>query len=235
MVHFNWFDLWASAVVPVHVATFVVAGGVLILLGLWARKALAKAPDLAPAGSFGIRGVFESLIVFIVSLVDSVIGPQGRKYTPLFATVFLCVFFNNVLGLLPGMTPATDNLNTTIALGVFIFVVYNFEGLRAHGVAYFKQFLGPTGDRLLAPINLLVLVMLPVELVSHFVRPMSLGLRLQGNMQGDHTVLGVFLELTHFVVPVVFYFVGLFVCFMQAFVFSLLSMVYVSMAISHDH
>ena len=120
-------------------------------------------------------------------------------------------------------------------MGLFIFIAYNWEGFREHGLSYLKQFLGPTGNRILAPINLLVLIMLPIELVSHLARPMSLGLRLQGNMMGDHTVLGVFLDLTHFIIPVIFYFLGLFVCFMQAFVFTILSMVYISMAISHDH
>ena len=76
--------------------------------------------------------------------------------------------------------------------------------------------------------------MVLIELVSHIVRPISLGLRLKGNMMGDHAVLGVFLELVP-VVPIVFYFLGLFVCFMQAFVFTMLTMIYVSMAISHDH
>ncbi|MEZ4871000.1 MAG: F0F1 ATP synthase subunit A [Bdellovibrionales bacterium] len=76
--------------------------------------------------------------------------------------------------------------------------------------------------------------MLVIELISHIVRPFSLALRLRGNMMGDHMVLGIFLDLVP-VLPVVFYFLGLFVCFMQAFVFTMLTMIYVSMAISHDH
>lgn len=236
MVHFNWlqFLVGPQGLVGVHTATFVLAFLVVLVLSLWARRTL-RGEGSHPASQLSLKGVFEVLVEFIVSLIDTVIGVQGRKYVPLFASVFLFVFVNNIMGLLPGMTPATDNLNTTIALGLFIFIAYNWEGFKEHGLAYLKQFLGPTGNRILAPINLLILIMLPIELVSHLARPMSLGLRLQGNMMGDHTVLGVFLDLTHFVIPVIFYFLGLFVCFMQAFVFTILSMVYVSMAISHDH
>ena len=126
------------------------------------------------------------------------------------------------------MTPATDNINTTFAMGIFSFVVYNIYGIKEHGLAYVKHFLGPL--LLLAPL------MLIIELISHVVRPVSLGLRLQGNMMGDHTVLGIFLDLLPYTgVPVLFYMLGLFVCFMQAFVFTMLSMIYVSIAISHDH
>ena len=79
-------------------------------------------------------------------------------------------------------------------------------------------------------------LMIIIELISHVVRPFSLGLRLYGNMVGDHTVLSIFLDLAgYFFVPVIFYFLGMFVCFMQAFVFMILTMIYVSMAISHDH
>ena len=219
----------------VHTATFILSALVALILSFWGKKALAAESSPAPSGKPSLKGFFEVLIEFIVSLIDTVVGEKGRKYAPLFASIFFFIFINNIMGLLPGMTPATDNLNTTIALGIFIFMAYNWEGFKEHGLMYFKQFLGPTGTRILAPINLLIFIMLPIELVSHIARPMSLGLRLQGNMMGDHTVLSVFLELTHFIVPVVFYFLGLFVCFMQAFVFTILSMVYVSMAISYDH
>ena len=156
-----------------------------------------------------------------------VIGKKGRKFVPLFASIFLYVWFNNLLGLVPGMTPATENINTTVAIGLFSFAAYNYFGFKEHGISYLKQFMGPL--LLLAPL------MIIIELISHIVRPASLGLRLQGNMLGDHTVLGIFLDLVPYGIPVVFYFLGMFVCTMQAFVFTMLSMIYVSMAISHDH
>jgi F-type H+-transporting ATPase subunit a len=230
MVHFNWTQL-----IPqvghhyIHVATMAVASTFLVLLAVAARAALGpQTSAVVPAKSFGLKAVFEAIIDFIVAISDMVIGEEGRKFVPMFASIFLFVFVNNVLGLVPGFTPATDNLNTTIALGLFVFAAYNFFGFKEHGVAYLKQFMGPL--LLLAPL------MIIIEVISHLVRPMSLGLRLQGNMLGDHTVLGLFLDLAPYLgLPVAFYGLGLFVSFMQAFVFTMLSMIYVSMAISHDH
>tara|TARA_B100001248_G_scaffold262718_1_gene261448 strand:- start:719 stop:1480 length:762 start_codon:yes stop_codon:yes gene_type:complete len=229
LVHFNWTQLFPFVnYETIPVATAALAAFVLIVFSLIARAALpSSAEDIRPAGSFSVRGFSESLVDFIMYLNDMVVGEKHRKFIPLFGAIFVYVFFNNILGLFPGMTPATDNYNTTLAIGIFSFVMYNYFGLKEHGIAYLKHFLGP--------VVWLAWLMLPIELISHLVRPLSLGLRLMGNMQGDHTVLGIFLDLTPYLVPVVFYGIGTFVCFMQAFVFTLLSMVYVSMAIAHDH
>jgi F-type H+-transporting ATPase subunit a len=230
MIHFNWTQLIpAVGHHYIHVATMAAAIIFILLLGIIARAALGSGEvAVAPAKSFGVKAIFEALVDFIVAIVDMVLGEDGRKHVPMFAAIFLFVFINNFVGLVPGMTPATDNINTTLALGIFIFVVYNALGFKEHGIGYLKQFLGPL--LFLAPL------MLIIEVISHLVRPMSLGLRLQGNMLGDHTVLGLFLDLAgYYGVPVIFYGLGLFVCFMQAFVFTMLSMIYVSMAISHDH
>lgn len=230
MVHFNWTQL--ISVIGhhyVHVATLLVGAIVLLVLGFFARISIGTGvAAITPAKTFGLKAAFEAIIDFIVSVSDLVIGEEGRGYVPMFSSIFLFIFVNNFLGLLPGMTPATDNINTTLALGIFVFFIYNYYGFREHGVAYLKQFLGPL--LLLAPL------MVIIEVISHLVRPMSLGLRLQGNMMGDHTVLGLFLDLApYYGLPIIFYGLGLFVCFMQAFVFTMLSMIYVSMAISHDH
>lgn len=229
MAHFNWLQMIPGVGHDyIHVATAMLVTLVLIVFSLMARKALGTGEAaMKPAGKVSLKGISEVLVEFIINLVDTVIGERGRIFVPMFGAVFLYVFINNLAGLLPGMTPATDNFNTTIAVGIFIFVTYNYLGLKENGVAYLKHFLGPM--LVLAPL------MLPIELISHGVRPISLGLRLAGNMTGDHTVLGIFLDLTKLGVPIVFYGLGLFVCFVQAFVFTLLSMVYVSMATAHDH
>ncbi len=228
MVHFNWVQLWVEHDM-VHVATMAAATLVIAVLSVLARLALGRGEAaIAPSGRFSLKGVFELITEFLASLSDMMIGKRGRWFAPLFASLFFFILVNNLLGLLPGMTPATENINTTIAIGLFSFVIYNFYGIKEHGFAYVKQFLGPLV--LLAPL------MLIIELISHIVRPISLGLRLYGNMLGDHTVLGIFLDLLPYTgVPVIFYMLGLFVCFMQAFVFTMLSMIYVSLAISHDH
>lgn len=229
MVHFNWTQLIEGVTHSnTHVATAAISGGVLIGLSFLGRMALGKGEAaVEPSQKLSLKGFFEVILEFIAGLTEMVVGANSQKFVPMFACIFFFVFFNNVVGLIPGMTPATDNINTTLAIGVFSFLAYNFYGIKEHGISYLKQFLGPV--IFMAPI------MVIIELISHFVRPFSLGLRLQGNMMGDHTVLGIFLGLVPYGVPVIFYLLGLFVCFMQAFVFTMLSMIYVSMAISHDH
>ena len=146
---------------------------------------------------------------------------------PLFGFFFLFIWIQNLLGLIPGFLPPSQDLNNTLALGVFSFLAYNFYGFREHGWAYLKQFVGPV--LFLAPLFIFI------EVLSHIFRSVSLGFRLFGNMMGDHIVIGIFLDMVPFLIPVIFYFLGLFVCTLQAFVFTILSMVYVSLAISHDH
>jgi F-type H+-transporting ATPase subunit a len=231
--HFNWLQLVPG--VPhdqVYVATAAAVGGVLIVGAVAGKLALGSGEAaVSPAGKFSLKGIFELILEFVVGICDLVIGEEGRRFVPMFASIFLFVWLNNLIGILPGMTPATDNINTTLALGIFIFVVYNYYGFKEHGIAYLKQFLGPL--LLLAPL------MVVIELIGHAVRPFTLGLRLYGNIMADHTVLSVFLGMFEnfwFIpVPAIFYGMGIFVASMQAFVFTMLSMIYVSMAISHDH
>lgn len=211
-----------------HVATFGIAAATVVGAGLIARKQLGTgAESVVPAEKFNLRAVFELITEFFVGMVDMVIGHHGRVYVPMFAAIFTFVLLNNLVGVIPGMTPATENLNSTIAMGLLVFLAYNIMGLKENGLAYLKHFLGPV--LWLGPL------MLVIELISHFVRPLSLGLRLANVMRGDHTVVGIFLELVPIGVPIPFYLLGIFVCFVQAFVFTLLSMVYVSLATAHDH
>ncbi len=229
MAHFEWLELIPFLDSGVfHVVYTLLVGLFLIILIIPARKAIKNRKDpLVPDDFFSIKAFFENFIAALTYLSDLVIGSQGRGFVPFFATIFLFIWLNNLLGLLPGMSSATANLNTTFALGVFSFLVYNIYGFKEHGFSYLKQLMGPV--LFLAPM------MFIIELISHLVRPLSLGLRLYGNMMGDHTVLSIFLDLTPYVVPVIFYFLGFFVCTMQAFIFTILSMVYISIALSHEH
>lgn len=228
-MHFSWFHLIpALRVYPDHVLT---AGFCTFLIMIVSLVGYAVAGDpkdaLIPDQKFSIRGLYEIVVESLSGLVESVMGHGQEHYVPIVGAFFIYILFNNLLGLVPGFSPATDNINTTISCGLFVFVLYNVSGIREHGFAYLKHFLGPL--IWLAPL------MLPIELVSHVVRPVSLGLRLAGNMTGDHTVLSIFMNLVPIGVPMVFYLLGMFVCFVQAFVFSLLSMVYISLATAHDH
>lgn len=230
MAAFNWTQLIPGVGHEyAHVATLAIATVAAFGIGLVARASLGKGEQaIVPASKFSLRGIFELLTEMNASLCKMVIGDHGKHYVPFFTSVFFFILFNNLIGILPGMTPATENMNTTFGFGVLMFLFYNFQGIKENGpINYIKHFMGPV--IFLAPL------MLVIELVSHIVRPFSLGLRLANVMLGDHTVLSVFLDLVPIGVPIPFYVLGLFVCFVQAFVFTLLSMVYVAFAIAHDH
>jgi F-type H+-transporting ATPase subunit a len=209
-------------------------GGVLVLLFLAlaaARYAGAvnRASDggLVPPPSFGLRNFFEMLADVIYGLMEGVMGPKdARRFLPLIGSLFLFILFSNLMGLIPGFLPPTATLKTTLALGALVFVMTHVYGVRAHGIKYFKHFLGPYMP--LAPL------MLPIELVSHLARPVSLSLRLLGNISADHKVVAVFFALIPIIIPVPFLLMGVFVSVVQAVVFSLLSTIYISTAIAHE-
>lgn len=229
MKHFEWLELLPFLNIGnLHIANMLIICFCLSLITFFARYALKKSKDpLIPAGRFSVKAFLENFVAVITSLSDLVVGQRGRVFIPFFASLFLFIWLSNVLGLVPGMGAPTGNINTTLALGIFSFFAYNIYGFKEHGWAYLKQLMGPV--LFLAPLMFLI------ELISHLVRPLSLGLRLYGNMVGDHTVLSIFLDLAPLFVPVIFYFLGFFVCTMQAFIFTILSMVYMSIALSHDH
>ncbi len=229
MSSFNWVQQIEGVTnTNVHIATSFISVGLMVVLASLGRLALGKGKEsIVPAHGFSFKGIFEQLTEFNANLAETVIGHDGRPFVPMFTTIFFFIFINNIFGLFPGMAPATDNINTGMAVGLFIFIVYNGFGFYVHGLGYLKQFMGPIWW--LAPM------IFAVELLSHLVRPLTLGLRLKANMVADHTLLGVFTELVPYIVPIPFYFMGLFVSAMQAFVFTVLSMIYVAMAMSHDH
>ena len=226
--HFNWTQLIPGVGGDVHIATAAaVSSGILLLAFAGKLKLGSGEQAVQPVDHLGLRAVFEGITELMVYLVDMVFGEGHRKFVPLFGAMFTFILINNWVGLIPGMTPATDNINTTVAVGAFSFLMYNWLGFREHGMAYFKHYLGPI--LWMAPI------MLPIEIISNLVRPFSLGIRLMANMTADHTVLGIFLDMTPVLIPVIFYGLGTFVGLVQSLIFTLLSMVYVSMATSHDH
>ncbi len=211
-----------------HVATSAIVTAGLVAVGFVAKSSLGKGDQaVIPADKISIKAFFEMVTEFIAGLCDMVIGHGGRKYLPMFASFFTFVLINNLIGVIPGMAPATQDLNTTLAMGVFVFITYNLFGFMENGWGHVKHLFGPIWW--LGPL------MFVIELISHIVRPISLGLRLANVLTGDHTVVGIFLDLVPIGLPIPFYLLGMFVCFVQAFVFTLLSMVYVALATAHDH
>lgn len=226
---FSWVGaIPGLAAIPPHLATALLVMIGLSLFALRVRAQLAGTPDpTLPESGFSARNVAEVVTEMIGGLAEGVLGHDAPKYVPLFGSLFMFILAANLVGLLPGFTPPTDNFNITLGLGAISFVAYNYYGARAHGFRYLKQFMGPL--LLLSPL------MIVVEGFSHLFRPASLAIRLYGNMFADHLLLGIFTDLTKVVIPVVFYVLGTFVSFVQALVFTLLTMVYVALAISHDH
>jgi len=231
---FNWLEWIGLGNVPNHVGmTFLVVLGLLIATFI-ARTQLLRVMratsdgGLIPESKMTFRNFFEIIAESLYDLTERVIGYHDAPiYFPIIGTLFIFIFTCNLIGLIPGFLPPTDNLNTTLALGVFVFFYYNFAGLKAHGISYLKHFAGPV--MWLAPL------MIIIELVSHLFRPVSLALRLRGNIMGDHIVLGVFSGLVPYLLPVIFYGLGVFVAFIQAFVFCLMTMAYISLSTAHDH
>ena len=199
---------------------------VMIFSLLFAKKLKKRSSILVPDKHISLLSFFDFVVEKLLTLAETVMGKDGKKYFPLVGTLFIYIFVSNLLGLIPGLLPPTDSLNTNLACSLVVFLFYNYQGLKEHGLSYLKHFMGPV--IWLAPI------MVVIEVVSHLVRPLSLSIRLFGNISGDHLVLGIFSSLVPVGIPIIFLFLGLFVSFIQAFVFTLLSMVYISLATAHE-
>jgi F-type H+-transporting ATPase subunit a len=246
---FTWYSIlpYPFSLLPEHSLTALLAMVVILLLAYGARRSMARSQDsVIPEEGISVRNLMEFLLGLVVSLSDSVIGKKGRKYVSLFGSFFLFILFANLLGLIPGFSPPTGNLNTTLGLALVSFGAYNFFGFKENGLGYIKQFTGPMTSLPSTRSKIMSLLLLPVLLLSilfffvlegssHLFRPVSLSLRLFGNMFGDHQVLEAFIELTKIVIPVLFYILGALVSVIQAFVFTVLSVIYVALAISHEH
>ena len=182
---------------------------------------------LVPPPKFGLRNLFEVLADTVLGLMAGVMGEKAAKrYLPLVGTLFIFILFSNLLGLIPGFLPPTETLKTNLALSISVFLLSHAFGVREHGLKYFKHFLGP--------IWWLIPLMLPIELISHIARPVSLSMRLMGNIVGDHKLVGVFFGILPIVLPLPFMLMGVLVCVVQAVVFSLLTTVYISQAVAHE-
>ena len=213
---------WAPTVGALFV-TFL-----LVLIGLSYSRSVSASKSVVPDGKFSLRYLIESVMDMITGLAKDNCGHHYRSYITFLGTLFLFILVCNLTGLVPGFPPATLKMETNVAMGLFSFAVYNYAGVKEHGPAgYFKTFFGPVV--FIAPLFFMI------EMVSHASRPFSLGLRLAGNIFGDHTLLSVFTNLTYLVFPAALTFFGLLVAVVQSFVFTLMTAIYISLAISHDH
>ncbi len=207
--------------VTILVLMFVVWGSLAFFRGTHTAD-----KGLVPPRKMNLRNFFEYVAESVYGMVEGALGKDNAaRFFPLIGALFLFILFGNLIGLIPGFISPDDTLKTNVGLALFVFVLTHFYGFKEHGIGYLKHFLGPS--IWLAPL------MLPIELVSHLARPLSLSMRLMGNMLADHKVVFAFFALIPLVVPLPFMLLGLLVCFIQALVFCTLTMVYLSMAVSH--
>ncbi len=174
-----------------------------------------------------LQHIFELIYEFFRASAEEVVGHEGPRYLVFFGTIFLFILFLNLIGLIPGFDSPTMYPMVPLGFAVATFFYYHAMGVRANKASYIKQFLGP--------FLLMIPLMLPIEIISHLARPLSLTVRLFANMFAGEQVYLTFISLTKVFVPVVFIGLHLFVGFLQAYIFMLLAMVYVGGAISHEH
>jgi len=169
----------------------------------------------------------EAVIGGIENMIVETMGEHGRPFFPLIATLAIFVLVSNLIGLIPGFFPPTANINTTAACAIIVFLSTHVVGIKHHGLHYVKHFLGPIWW--LAPMIFFI------EVIGHLSRPVSLTLRLFGNMNGHELVLMVFFALAPFIVPLPMMLMGVLVSFIQAFVFMLLAMIYIQGSLEEAH
>jgi F-type H+-transporting ATPase subunit a len=183
---------------------------------------------LSMAAPGKMQHIFETFYTFLHDQAEEAAGHGGAKYIAFFGTLFFFILFCNLIGIIPGFESPTMFPAVTLGCAIATFLYYNIIGVQAVGAgSYLKHFVGPMPA--LAPL------MIPIEIVSHFARPLSLTIRLYANMLAGEKVTLVFLGLTYLVAPAVFMGLHVFVSFLQAYVFTVLTMMYVGGATAHEH
>ncbi|HWC77644.1 MAG TPA: F0F1 ATP synthase subunit A [Blastocatellia bacterium] len=221
----TWHEPKPGHEIPAHVfftlvLMVIVVAGILLLRGKLSVDRPSKGQQLLEVVVEQIRG-----------LLDQVIGPYGRRYVPVVGGFAVFILIGNLMGLVPGLAPPTDNINVTGALGITSFLYYISMGFRQQGIKYLKHFTGGLTGALLPTLGILIFV---VEILSNSVRPVTLSLRLFVNMFADHKIATVFLDLAPWLVPIFTIVLGVFVSFVQTFIFIMLSMVYLSETVPHE-
>ncbi len=203
-----------------HVMYTWLVMALLIICGFLATRRVAILP-----GKF--QNVMEVVMDGFDSLMSDTMGHAARRFFPLIATIGLFILVSNLMGLVPGFEAPTSNLNTNASMAIIVFLTTHVVGIQTHGFKYIKQFMGP--------VWWLVPLMFVIEIVSHLVRPLSLTVRLFGNIEGGHIVVAVLFLLAPFLVPLPILFLKVFISIIQTLVFMLLSMMYIAGAMEEAH
>jgi len=196
----------------------------ILLLIIFAVLATRKIEMVPTKG----QNFFEIIISWMEEFMVDITGDEGRWFFPIVATIFIYIAFCNLMGLVPGLYPPTASINTTVACAIPVFLFTHYIGIKYHGIKYIKHFLGP--------VWWLIPIVLPIEIIGHLARVLSLSFRLFGNMTGHELVLAILFMLAGaFFAPLPIMAMGIFVAFVQAFVFFLLSIMYFAGAMEEAH
>jgi F-type H+-transporting ATPase subunit a len=207
--------------IPPHVTYAWVAMALLVGLGYLASRSIS----LVPAGA---QNVFELLVGGLEEFMVEITGEEGRSFFPFIATLFIFILTCNLMGLIPGFFSATANINTPLSMALCTFVFTHYLGVKYHGIKYIKHFLGP--------IPWLAPLFFPIEIIGHCARVLSLTLRLFGNIMGEDLVLAILLLLAgKFLAPLPMMFLAVFTSTVQAFIFTLLAMMYFAGSMEEAH
>ena len=213
-------------VIPHYVTYAFLASLLLIVLALIVRSSLKLVPT-------GTQNVVETIIEALLNLAEENIGHHwARPLFPLLATLALFIAVCNFMGLIPGFVSPTANINTNAAMAIPVFLATHVYGIRVHGFGYIKHFLGPIRSIFALPLMILMFV---IEFIGHIARPLTLSVRLFGNMVAKHYIIGVLGILSPAIVPVAILVLGVLVSVIQAFVFTLLTALYLAGAVEEAH
>lgn len=218
---FTFFGLITHDKTFIYITHMLLSAGIAILLVKVAMSNLQMVPK-------GTQNLMEAYIGGVLQMGTDVMGKEAaRRYLPLVATIGLFVGIANLIGVVPGFEAPTAFLEMPLTLALVVFIYYNFEGIRRQGVVkYFKHFLGP--------VWWLYWLMFPIEIVSHFSRLVSLSFRLFGNVKGDDMFLMVILMLAPWLLPMIPFALLTFMALLQAFIFMMLTYVYLGGAVAVD-
>lgn len=220
-----WFKGLFGFEVPDHILNGLFILIILTIFSLILKKYILKMGVEKPSK---IQSMVEVVLKGLMDMMDDIIGHgAGEKFLPIVGAFAFFIFFCNISGLFFFLNPPTSNPNTTFALSITAFFLYHIQGISKHKAGYIKQFLGP----MLA----MAIIIFPVEVISHSVRALSLGLRLYGNMFGEHTISGFIANMAPIFAPLPMMALGLIAATMQTFIFVVLFMVYVGGALAEEH
>jgi F-type H+-transporting ATPase subunit a len=236
---FHGLEHWIH--VPWVIQASLVAGLLLLFGGvLVGRRVAGPRGGVMPDEGVSVRNVLEVLVEWLAGMAKDRMGPDWRRYFPLVGTMFFFILISNLMGLVPGLAGATSDANTTWAWAVMSWVFYTAIGIAAHGWKYLIKFMGPSffemhlfGRHI--HVRALFWFFLILEIPLDLARMLTLAVRLLANMFADHTVVAVWLALVPIGVPAIFMGLGLVVAFLQAFVFALLTMIYIGLALEEPH